>query len=105
MTLEDYYRELEEIALGWLGWTPEQTLYADVNAIIIGFYGRNKMLMAMQGVDPWAEPQQPERRPPANGKVRSVPSPDKLPPLTPEAFDAMFPGRPSNGARVRRTAK
>jgi hypothetical protein len=92
--LEEYYQELEEIALGWLGWSPDQTLYADVNAIIIGYYGRNKMLQVMQGLDPNApQPSKP------NGSVKSLPSSDKLPPLTPEAFDRMFPGKPAKRTR------
>lgn len=66
-------------------------LYADLNAIIIGFYGRSKMVQAMQGVNPFAAPSHAPQA--SNGKVRHVPSPEHLPPLTPEAFDAMFPGK------------
>lgn len=63
------------------------------------------MLQAMQGLNPFAPAGQQQPEPSAaTGKVRYVPSPDKLPPLTPEAFDAMFPGKP-NGAKRQKAAQ
>ncbi|MER8999993.1 hypothetical protein NKJ52_20655 [Mesorhizobium australicum] len=42
--------------MGWLGWTEEQTLRADVNAILVGLDGRGDMissvLRAVFGEDP-----------------------------------------------------
>lgn len=35
--------------MGWLGWTPDQAMGADVNAIIIALEGRHEMLGAIFG--------------------------------------------------------
>lgn len=51
ISLVEFYDQLAEYALGWLGWSEEQTLAADVNAIIIGMHGRWDMLKAMFGSD------------------------------------------------------
>ncbi len=50
---------MAEYALGWLGWSEEQTLAADVNAIIIGMHGRWDMLKTMFGGDE-ASSEQPD---------------------------------------------
>lgn len=42
---------MAEYALGWLGWSEEQALSADVNAIIVGMNGRWAMLDAVFGSD------------------------------------------------------
>lgn len=81
---------MEEAALGWLGWSEDQTLYSDVNAILIGFAGRMRMVVAMQGGDPFSDSPPKSLQDP---KTRYVPPPDRLRPLTPEIFDAMFPGK------------
>ena len=88
---------MEEAALGWLGWSEEQTLYSDINAIMVGFSGRVKMVQAMQGIDPFSDGSEtPKLKGP---KARHIPPPDKLRPLTPEIFDAMFPGRVADGGK------
>src|SRR5690606_10932068 len=43
VTLVEFYDQLAEIALGWLGWTEEQALAADVNAIQVAYEGRLDM--------------------------------------------------------------
>ena len=80
-----------------MGWSEERTLFCDINAIIIGYYGRNQMLQVMQGLDPKAGTQQQSR---PNGKIRTAPDPTKLKPLTPAAFDAMFPGKSTPAAKA-----
>jgi hypothetical protein len=35
--------------LGWLGWSEEQALSADVNAILVGYRGKVDMLTAIFG--------------------------------------------------------
>lgn len=47
--MTDYYDELAEIALGWLGWTEAEALGADVNAILVAHRGRAAMLGAVFG--------------------------------------------------------
>lgn len=82
--------------MGWLGWGFEETLWADVNAILVGYRGRYKMIMFLRGdslgvpTTAQANPEQ-DGRPPHVGKARV---------LTPEAFDAMF-GNGQPGGRRR----
>lgn len=45
----EFYDELAEIALGWLGWTETEALSADVNAIAIAHRGRVAMLATVFG--------------------------------------------------------
>lgn len=40
---------MAEQALGWLGWTEEQALAADVNTIAVGMRGKIAMLRAVFG--------------------------------------------------------
>ncbi|KQU96434.1 hypothetical protein [Devosia sp. Root105] len=47
--MTDYYDELAEVALGWLGWTEAEALAADVNAIVVAHRGRVAMLGAVFG--------------------------------------------------------
>lgn len=35
--------------MGWLGWTEEQTLHADMNAIVLAYEGKVDMLKAIHG--------------------------------------------------------
>jgi len=65
---------MAEYALGWLGWSEDAALGADVNAIIVGMNGRAAMLRAMFGGE---EPAAPA----ATTTAR---------PLSPELFDALF---------------
>ena len=81
-----------------MGWAEERTLFCDINAIVIGYYGRNQMLQVMQGLDPKGDARQQQPRP--NGKIRTAPDPTKLKPLTPAAFDAMFPGKSTPAAKA-----
>ena len=66
--------------MGWLGWSEEQVLAADINAIEIGYRGRIKMLQAIFGRD--------ERRP----SPRPAPTAAEKPPivLTPNIFDSVI---------------
>ncbi len=71
----EFYDELAEIALGWLGWDEEKTLKADVNAIQIGYSGKVDMFCTIgylqrKGQEPTAEA--------------------PLAPMTPALFRAMF---------------
>lgn len=59
--------------MGWLGWTEEQALSTDVNAICVAMQGRVAMLRAIfGGSDAAAGPDISERL------------------MTPELFDAVF---------------
>jgi len=49
------------VALGWLGWTEEQALSADVNAIEIAHLGRLEMLATVFGGE--KRPKTPEQLP------------------------------------------
>lgn len=91
--MDDWCSWLERVALGMLGWTVERTLNEDVNAIIIGFRGYMESLQLRRGINPYAPPQAALQAPHKPERVRRVPAPDKLQPLTPELFDAMFPGK------------
>ncbi|RWE96472.1 hypothetical protein [Mesorhizobium sp.] len=62
---------MAEIALGWLGWTEEQALRTDVNAIRVAYQGRTSMLRAIFGGE-------------------DEPEPKKQPITTGDQFDAMF---------------
>ncbi len=75
------------MALGWLGWSEERTLYSDVNAIIIGYEARRKMFREILGV---VVPDAKNIAPPI--PLGDMPSGDAAKPrvLTPSAFDAMF---------------
>lgn len=65
----EFCDDLAEVALGWLGWSEEQTLYSDINAILIAERGLLRKLKAEAG--------------------KGIES-DKKPKLTPASFDAMF---------------
>lgn len=71
MPIAEYYDELAEQALGWLGWSVEQALSSDVNAIAVGMSGRVAMFRAIFG-------------------TAEKPEPTALRPMTPELFDALF---------------
>jgi hypothetical protein len=74
-----------------------------MNAIVIGFAGRMQMIRAQQGLDPFGSTQSTPITDKPNGKAtRHIPSPDKLPVLTPAAFDAMFPGKKTPRAKRAR---
>lgn len=71
------------MALGYLGWTEEQALAADVNAIVAGYDGRIHMWQTVFGGGD---------EPTTLSKGKGV-APSGLTPLTPKAFDAMFRGK------------
>lgn len=78
MSHVEYYDGLAEIALGWLGWSEEQALRADVNAIQVGFDGKVDMFRFIgyvAKVDEPAKPQAPQA---------------PLPKMNPRLFSAMF---------------
>lgn len=43
--------------MGWLGWSEQQAMVADVNAILVGYAGKIAMLRAVFGGD---DPEEPE---------------------------------------------
>ena len=65
---------MAEIALGWLGWTEQQALATDVNAIAIALEGRMQMFETVG----WIKRADGGRAEPAAAEI------------TPELFDAMF---------------
>jgi hypothetical protein len=95
-------------ALGWLGWSEEQTLHSDIHAIMVGFAGKVKLIQAQHGRNPFvADPSVPQPR--GRGKADPIvfPNPDKLPALTPSLFDAIVVGKPARrrqGVRDGQTA-
>lgn len=75
MSLVDFYDELAELAMGWLGWTEQQALSSDVNAIAVAYEGRVGMLKAIFGDGSKSE----------KAKVSSRE-------MSPVLFDALFGG-------------
>lgn len=67
---------MAEIALGWLGWTEEQALSADVNAILVGHEGR----LGMYETIGWIERDTPRSDDEGEGGHA----------ISPELFDAVF---------------
>ncbi|YBV97384.1 hypothetical protein M1D80_11010 [Phyllobacteriaceae bacterium JZ32] len=74
ITLAEFCAELAEIGMGWLGWTEEATLSADMNSIRVAYAGRVGMLKAIFGS---SEKEETEH----HVSTR---------PMTMELFDAMF---------------
>lgn len=62
--------------MGWLGWSEEQALSADVNAIAVAMQGRVAMLRAVFGGG-----EQPTEVTPKDVSAR---------PMSPQLFDALF---------------
>lgn len=58
-----------------MGWTEEQALRTDVNAIVVAHDGRKAMLAAIFG---------------GGEEEDTPPEPEKLPEMTPALFRAMF---------------
>lgn len=65
---------MAEVALGWLGWTEEQALETDVNAILIAHEGRLSMFEAVGWIERIKQPE----------KVKDAPV------FNEAMFDAMF---------------
>lgn len=71
---------MAEFALGWLGWSEEQALSADVNAIQVGMRGRVAMLKAVFGGS-------------EDAPTAPAAKPEPVRVMTPGLFKAMFTGR------------
>ena len=89
MTIDEYCDFLLKIALGYLGWSEEQALHSDMNAILAAWQGRSELLKSMitnvasilMGKDI------------SEGELFISSKDDtRAPNLTPKLFDAMFPG-------------
>lgn len=85
MTIVEYYDGLTRFALGWMGWTEQQSLDMDVNALVIAQEGRFEFLETIFGSSKTED---------QSGKLVTLHKPpkQKLKVLSPEAFDAMFSG-------------
>lgn len=68
---------MAEIALGWLGWTEQQALSSDVNAILVAHEGRLSMFETVGWIESVKQPEKAEK--PAQGQL-----------MTAEMFDAVF---------------
>ena len=88
MSLVDYFDQLAEIALGWLGWTEEQALASDVNAIVVAYGGRTDMLRWIFGSS------EEESAAPAPQTTAEMKQPQTV---TPTLFKALFGHKISEG--------
>lgn len=68
---------MAEVALGWLGWTEQQALETDVNAILVAHEGRLSMFETIGWIERIKQPEKTVK--PAEGHQ-----------LTAELFDAVF---------------
>lgn len=75
---------MAEVGLGWIGWTEDQVLWCDINALRIAYMGRVDMLQAIFGKAP--DPRAPPPPPTGGGGKPVV--------MTPKIFDSMF-GKPA----------
>lgn len=91
--------------MGWLHWSEDQLIAADMNSIMVGYQGTREMLEAIHGKreEETGPPQQPGaqtlRPAPKVVPVTTV-AVEKLPPLTPAAFDKMFITKPKVNANA-----
>lgn len=85
----EFYDELAEIALGWLGWSEEETLFSDVNAILVAHKGHIDRLNLINGGKP-SEDKVKLQAVYDNDPRKVTVGGGQLPRLTPQAFDAMF---------------
>lgn len=67
---------MAEVALGWLGWTEQQALETDVNAILISHEGRLSMFEAVGWIERVKPPEKVEE---PDGRA-----------MTAEMYDAVF---------------
>ncbi len=77
--------------MGWLGWTEEETLATDVNAIELAVIGRMNMLKMCYGIT--EKPKAVDTRGAVDARGDQIT-------LTPQVFDAMF--RPPRNRKIRR---
>ena len=92
MTLDQYCAYLERRALGWLDWSEERVLYADLNAIEVGIAGKIEMFEFLGLI----KPKQPEAPagPPLDARGNPIV-------LTPSNFDQMFPDKEPGTWQIR----
>jgi hypothetical protein len=69
--------------MGWLGWSEDQALAADVNAIQAGYAGKMDMLRMCFGSGEPAAPSKRHKGPPTGGGGKPVK-------ISAAAFDAVF---------------
>ena len=75
---------------GWKSWTSEQALDEDLNYIAEAREGAYEMLTAIFGKPKTPEPSAAEHSAPVQPPGSYPQNPNKLPVLTPDAFDKMF---------------
>jgi hypothetical protein len=78
------------VALGWLGWSPELAMTADLNAIELAYLGRLDMLKAIFGSGDTASKDQYDKLELPTGEVLDARGNEIV--LTPQIFDLMFGG-------------
>lgn len=71
------------IAVGWLGWSEEQALHADINLIHLGYDETIKKFITFGELIGLVKKK-------ATGKVITMPKKGLAPTLTPKAFDMIF---------------
>src|SRR3990167_6359637 len=84
ISYEEWLDQLAKVGLGWMGWTEDEVLRCDINALNLAHLGRVDMLQAIFGKPPGTS----MPRPKGGGDKEAT-----LPPLTPQAFDTVF-GKP-----------
>lgn len=86
MTLDEYCDFLERRALGWLDWTEERTLYADVNAIEVGIAGKLEMF-EMLGLITTKSKMRNSSSSPLDARGKPIV-------ISPKMFDTLFDRKP-----------
>lgn len=86
MTLEEYCHLLERRALGWLDWSEERLLTADVNAIEVGVEGKLEMFELLGLIKRSDKPKAPSG-PPLDARGKPIT-------MTPNMFDKLFDREP-----------
>lgn len=87
MTLEEYCDHLERRAIGWLDWSEERALYADVNAIEVGIAGKLELFETLGLIRRSDKPTKAPSGPPLDARGRPIT-------ISPKLFDEMFDREP-----------